>query len=229
MLLSVAMEKTTMDLLTKFGAVTGFVQSDEITLVFPPIFKEEKNEIINNQIFGGRTQKLTSLSASYASIRFNCWLNYEFTSSNVENTIKYNEMIKDKIGRAWFDSRVFGVPTKEDVFNVVCWRYRDTIKNSKSMFAQAYCSHKSLLNKNGKEQIEYCLETSGKDWNESEDRFKYGIFVKKEKFLKPIEINGIRQSNEMVERSRVTSFCKNSFEFSKENVDMLVEKFIMVT
>ena len=70
-ILSKTFEKTTIDLVDKFGAVTGYTQSDEITLVFKPTYKEKDGEISNNQIFGGRTQKISSLVAAYTTRQFN--------------------------------------------------------------------------------------------------------------------------------------------------------------
>ncbi len=68
------MENTAKDLFVEFNAVTAYVQSDEITLVIPPQFSIKHTQtsidgdgaelvepkIKNNQILGGRTQKLAS-------------------------------------------------------------------------------------------------------------------------------------------------------------------------
>lgn len=232
-LLSVAMENTTKDLVDKFGASLGFTQSDEITLVFPPSFIEKDGEIINNQIFGGRTQKMASLISAYTSTRFNYWLETEFkfnVYSKIEfceekSNTEYNAMVMRNFGTAYFDARVFGVPTKEDAFLTVMWRYLDTIKNSKSMFAQAYCSHKSLLNKSGNEQIALCLSQTGNDWYTVDKRYRFGIFVKKEKYLKPVD-NDFSEDNDLVERSRISTFIKDSFELSDENIAFVIDKFI---
>jgi len=114
-LLSVAMENTTNDLISRFGATLGYTQSDEITLVFPPSFIEKDGKITNNQIFAGRTQKMSSLIASYTSIRFNYWLEqglkikYCYETNDAHQEDLYNNMVSDKIGIAFFDARVFGV------------------------------------------------------------------------------------------------------------------------
>lgn len=228
-LLSTAMENTTKDLIERFGVSLGYTQSDEISLIFPPSFTEKDGDITNNQIFGGRTQKMASLIASYTSIRFNYWLKKGYVEYKSEKTdTQYIKMIKDKIGTAWFDARVFGVPTKEDAFLVIMWRYQDCIKNSKSMFAQAYCPHKSLLNKTGNQQISYCLNETGNDWYRVEDRFRFGIFSKKEQYLKPVDnpIMSKEVSNSYCIRTRVCSLSLNSFICNEENIDFVVNKFI---
>jgi len=102
------------------------------------------------------------------------------------------------------------------------WRFQDAIKNSKSMFAQAYCSHTSLLNKTGNQQIAFCLVETGNDWYEVEDRFKFGIFSKKEQYLKNVVVEG---ENQLVQRSRVKSFCLNSFNYNDEKISFVVNKY----
>ena len=246
--LSDAMINTTTALVEHFGAVTGYVQSDEITLVFPPQFKEleveslidnvaglELNEtkVINNQIYGGRTQKIASLIAGYTTLMFNNYLeksikdnladDEEFFSNSFRPTTEEVEFRKqktvylNKIGKAWFDARVFGVPSEDEAFNVIMWRTRDAEKNSRSMFAQSYCSHNSLLNKNGVEQVEFCKETTGKDWETIEDKFKFGILVKRESYTKITE-------NGPVERTKIVTWSEALTSFSIEKVDMIVRK-----
>ena len=90
------MENTAKDLFVEFNAVTAYVQSDEITLVIPPQFSIKHTrtsidgdgselvepKIINNQILGGRTQKLASLIASFATLKFNKHLEEQIISQN---------------------------------------------------------------------------------------------------------------------------------------------------
>lgn len=200
--LSNAMVATTKDLHERFNCYSSFSQSDEITL-FIPALKDSKDNFVEHQ-FGGRTDKLNSLVAAFATKCFNKYLRDEYeklSNQHIDNIIKtklkeyelikesrkYLDIVESKLGEAYFDCRCFGVPSVEEAFNVFMWRSRDCIKNSKSMFAQAYVSHKELQKKNGEEQIEYCLEKTGNDWNQIEERFKYGILIKKELYEKPIE------------------------------------------
>jgi ABC-type uncharacterized transport system auxiliary subunit len=131
-----------------------------------------------------------------------------------------------KSGKAWFDARVFGVPSKEEAFNAVMWRIRDAEKNSRSMFAQTFCSHKELLNKNGKEQTEYCLNKTGNDWNSIDDRYKYGILIKKMEYTKMIELDKIQVFSDVAEvkRTKLVSWSEKLTKFSDENVNLIIRK-----
>ena len=249
--LSTAMISTTRDLHDRFNCYSSFTQSDEITL-FIPVLKDAKDNYIEHQ-FGGRTDKINSLVAAFATMSFNKHLAAEYKkekSQHYENfedsfrlTTEEKESLQklarfeEKLGEAYFDCRCFGVPTIEEAFNVFMWRSRDCIKNSKSMMAQAYVSHKELQNKNGEEQILYCLEKTGKDWNQIEDRFKYGVLIKKELYEKPIE----KRDEEWYElatakildhptctRSRLvqTSIPMNSF--SPELVELISRQYLSI-
>lgn len=224
-LLSTVMEKTSKDLLERFGATIAYTQSDEITLIIPPVFSTAKEEIRNDQIFSGRTQKIASLVSAFTTMKFNHWFRDEFCKLKIEDD--YKKTVESHLDNAWFDARVFGVPTKELACDVIFWRYIDAVRNSKSMFAQAYCSHKSLLNKTAPEQVSFCKETTGNDWHSVEDRFKYGIFVKKEQYFKGIDARLVEEFgvHPLVERSRIVSFSKKSFSSSPENIDFVIEKY----
>jgi tRNA(His) 5'-end guanylyltransferase len=147
----------------EFNASFGYTQSDEITIIIP----ENKIKKGYTHPYNGRVQKIASLSASLASIKF-C------------ETIR--KLKNEKID-AWFDARVFSVP-KLKIVDAVAERKRDAIRNSKSMFSRAYASHNELKNKFADEQIKYVKNKYNKDWNDIDDRFKYGVFIKKEKIIK---------------------------------------------
>ena len=61
-----AMAATATDLLERFGAVTAYTESDEISLLFPP----SEGDTVNLP-FNGRVQKVVSVTAGFASARFN--------------------------------------------------------------------------------------------------------------------------------------------------------------
>ena len=237
--LSEAMVRTTEDLLDRFSAYAAYSQSDEITLYIPSL-KDVSNEhqrIRDNWThqFSGRTQKISSLVAAYTTMRFNKHLrdiyveeleaHREHFEDSFRKTREEDESSKHimrfngKIGNAYFDARVFGVPDKAEVFNSFMFRSRDNEKNSKSQFAQAYCNHKELLHKNGAEQIQYTLEKTGKDWNSIEDKYKYGTLVKKELYMKETESGN-------VQRSRTKRIYQKFTEFSEENVKLICSQYI---
>ena len=233
---SKAMELTAIDAHNEFNATTSYVQSDEITLVLPSLMNTDKHKGQNAPKWchtsGGRTQKLASLVAGFCTMSFN-----KHFKNILENEIGWNEYktdemgkyfnkMKEKIGNAWFDCRVFGVPSDEEAFNAVMWRVRDCTKNSRSMFAQTFCSHKELQNKTGLEQVQFCKEKTGKDWELIEDRFKYGILVKKEKYLKPVSGGSMDYAqNEFVERSRIKTYSEKLI-FSDEAVNKIMRKYL---
>lgn len=210
--LSYAMKNTTIDLVDRFGAVTGYTQSDEISLILPSLLItsniSEKSRMTWEHPFSGRVQKICSLVAAYTTIRFNYHL-----KDHIDFKLKsFSE------GIAYFDTRIYGVPNNEEAFNSILWRARDAEKNSKSMFAQAYCSYKSLLNKNGEEQIKHCLSSTGYDWNDLPEGHKYGILVKKEQYLKKVD-------DIECMRTRIVPFVKH-LEYSQENVDLIMRTYI---
>ncbi len=248
-ILSKAMEATTKDLVEEFQAVVGYTQSDEITLIIPsPKSKKEhynkKDKQDSNHIYNGRVQKIASLCAGFATMVFNRHLVEKITFAqeylaevclevNPKDAIErleYLEILENKKGKAWFDARAWAVPNEIEAFNAVLWRVHDCVKNAKSMFAQSYCSHKSLHGKSGDDQVYFCEYTTGNKWSDVEDRYKYGILVKKEKYIKAqgwddFEVNPRFQQNDAVERSRVISYTE-LLTFSDENVEKLLSKFI---
>lgn len=208
---------TTKDLVERFSAYTGYVASDEITLVLPKMLNTVSNIESNVHIFGGRVQKIVSIVSAYCTIRFNYHLN-EFI--NQETDLNRKEFLKSKLFLAYFDARVFSIETAEEVLNAVIWRQRDYERNSKGSFAHAYCSHKSLLNKNSQEQIEFCFETTGNKWEYIKDGYKYGNIVKREQYQKRIP-----ESEEHCTRSRIISFTEK-LEYSKEDINTIMLKYL---
>lgn len=254
-LLSECMEKTTKDLVERFNAVTGYTGSDEITLVIPMSYTEKqvnslidcdgfelyKPVVTNQQIFTGRTQKIASLISSYTTMMFTKHFNQsivDFENMFIEDKYLDTEycmnrlkFLRHKVNLAYFDARVFGIESDEEVFNNILWRIRDVEKNSKAGFAQAYCSHKSLLNKNSDEQIIFCKESTGRDWNSIDDKFKYGILVKREQYQKLVEESyssqpGIGFIDESVycTRTRIVSFSEK-LTYNPENIAMVMGKY----
>lgn len=238
-ILSKAMELTTKALVKEFKAVTGYTQSDEITLVIPsPTPKKvHYNKLPSQDInhdYSGRVQKIASLTAGFATMVFNIAIDSELedyysvsrmNAKNGELSVEqedYIEILDTKLGKAWFDSRVYGVTSDIEAFNSVLWRVRDAEKNSRSMFAQEYCSHKELQNLTGKEQVIFCKEKTGRDWELIEDRYKYGILVKKEKYGKPADELDAKSKSST--RTRVVSYSEH-LTFSDEAVQKIMSKY----
>lgn len=163
-----AMLYTTRDLVTEFNASTGFTASDEISLVFPQVNPELKQ----NHLFNGRIQKIVSLVAGYTSARFNYYLHRQCTpETNKETSLKMQS------GKAFFDARAFNIPPDE-ALNNISWRMSDCKRNSISIMAQTHFTSKELHKVSGLEMIEK-LKHIGVDWHASPEWYRLGLIVKK--------------------------------------------------
>ncbi len=157
--LSNLMIETTKFLVEETNACMGYTQSDEITLTW-------LNTDFNSQIFfDGKIQKMVSVITSLTTAFFNNELKDYFPDLN-------------KI--ACFDCRVWNVPSKEEGANVFLWREKDAYKNSVSMAARHYYSHKDLENKNNSEMQEM-LWAKNVNYNDYPRFFKRGQFIQKRK------------------------------------------------
>lgn len=139
------------------GAKFAFVQSDEISILLTDF-----NELNTSAWFDGNIQKMTSISASLA-------------------TAKFNELRPNKL--ALFDSRVFTIPTAIEVENYMIWRQQDTVRNSISSVAQSLYSHRELNGKNTNQMQEMCFN-KGVNWNDFDPKLKRGRLIVKETYEK---------------------------------------------
>ena len=156
------------------GAKCAYVQSDEITIVITS-FKYEGDELINGSaFFDYRLCKLQSIIASLATAKFNQLYTLRMINEDSDKSIKQQI---NEIPLSQFDCKCWDVNTYDDMFAWFKFRQNDCIRNSKQQFAQAYCSHKDLLNKNSDEQVEYCKLKTGNDWNTLNGKYKYGRIV----------------------------------------------------
>ena len=148
--------RVTTALMEECNAVIGYTQSDEISLVLKPM------PHIGDYYFGGRIQKICSMLAAVASVKFNYLVHdVEFTK------------LEPRIGKrtAYFDCRAWNVPHMDFAALVLSWRQADSIKNAISMIAQTLYPHKELLNKNSDDKLEmikkagYKMKWSPTAWN----------------------------------------------------------------
>ncbi len=152
--LSDLMVACTEDLCTISGALIGYTQSDEISLVFTP------RTPVYEPWVALKPHKLTSRLASRLTGMFN--------ATN-----------RGALGRgafAQFDARAFSLPTWGEVRNYLLWRERDATKNSISMAASTVYSHAELMGKDGSERQEM-LFAKGINWNDYPPFFKSGTYT----------------------------------------------------
>ncbi len=154
------------------GCIIGYTQSDEISLVLV------NNQSLNSQpYFGNRVQKISSITASMATSRFNRKI-MEFVGCNVE---------------AYFDSRVFSVPYPVEAMNALIWRQQDCIRNS--ILSSAYyeigkvhgrkTAQKMMHGLNVSELQELMFKEVGVNWSKKyEPALKNGTIV----YKKPTEV-----------------------------------------
>ena len=154
------------------NCVFGYQQSDEITLILT-----DYETLTTDAWFGYEVQKLCSISASMATMKFNKALDEQLseyighlltTNTGKENWLSkeedvYTEAVNQAILKgAMFDARCFNIP-KEEVTNLIYWRQIDAIRNSIQSHGQAKFSHKEMMNKNTK-QVKEMLEKIGYNW-----------------------------------------------------------------
>jgi tRNA(His) 5'-end guanylyltransferase len=152
------MVAVTKGLVQQTSALMGYTQSDEITLLW-------YSPDARSQIYlDGKTQKMCSVLASMATWHFNYL---------VPMMLSCNEGMP-----AFFDCRVWTVPTQWEAANAFLWRVQDATKNSISMAAQTVYSHKELHKKHQGDMQEMLFQ-KGINWNDYPAFFKRGTFIQK--------------------------------------------------
>lgn len=186
--MSQAMIETAADLVKTFGAILGYTQSDEISLV---LWHSER-EVTH----GGRYQKLVSRTASRTTAMFR-----KFALANgLEQFVARQE--------PEFDSRAFAMDSLEEVARVILWRELDAVKNAVSMTARSHYSHRQLHLKNTPDMLGMLAE-KGVDFRDYPESFQRGTYLRRVtelRQLSPEEMSDIPEAfrpTEPVLRSRV--------------------------
>jgi tRNA(His) 5'-end guanylyltransferase len=136
------------------GAKLAYWQSDEVSVLLTDF-----DTLTTGAWFDYNIQKICSVSASVATAAFNRLLS------------KYNTKIS-----AQFDARAFNVPLDE-VANYFLWRAKDWHRNSVTMYAQSFFSHKELHGMSVADMHEM-LHDIGKNWTtDVEEIRRNGLFL----------------------------------------------------
>ena len=166
-------DETTKFLVEACDAVIGYTQSDEITLI---LYNGGKPD--SQVFFDGRVSKLTSVLASMATAKFNALV---------------PSILPEKRDRmAFFDARVWTVPTEQEAVNCLLWRELDATRNSIQMAAQALYSHKQLHQKNTSEMQEM-LWQKGINWHDYPARFTRGGYFQRRVIERPFTAEELAQ------------------------------------
>jgi len=145
------------------GCLFGFTQSDEMTFVL-----RNDQSLESTPWFGNRLQKICSIVSSMVTAHFAGQMS--------------------GLPCAYFDTRVFAVPTVQEAINCLIWRQNDAVKNSISCSCYYEVANKvgkktarkMMENLNGKQQQELLFKETGMNWNDYPAYFKRGMGCKKE-------------------------------------------------
>ena len=198
-LLHAIMVQTAADLLEQFNdATTAYTQSDEITLTFPNAIGDDERKLP----FGGKTTKLSTLLASYCSVRFNFnsvrlvdkWpTKEEYIAACPPNQTQLSfapEVLRKRLteGKAHFDARVFTVEDTHEFTNNIKWRSNyDCERNSRTNLGRAFFSTKEMNGLKAREVVEKLKTEKNIDWDSYPMGYKYGTFIKKTKYEKIVQ------------------------------------------
>lgn len=191
-------------------AAIGYVQSDEISLVWD-------GDPDNNQLFfAGKIQKQCSVLASMAAARFAVEIQSNF----------------GQLGTACphFDCRVIQMPTRTEAANMLLWRELDARKNSVSMLARHYFSHKELQNKNQHDMLAM-LADRGIRMEDQMQNFQRGTWLRRvveDRRLTAAELEEIPERHRphpdvVVTRSRVQAQVFPPFNTVRNRVEVIFD------
>lgn len=171
------------------GAKFAFVQSDEISILITDFDK-----IMSQAWFDNNLQKMCSISASLATVKF--------------NQLRWNKESPNFNKIATFDSRVFQISSKTEVMNYFIFRQQDCVRNSIQSVAQSLYSEKELHGKN-QSNLQEMIFQKGINWNNFDPKLKRGRIILKENFEQNNAIRTRWISNECPTFVENTEFLTN--------------------
>lgn len=154
----------------QFKCATSYTHSDEITLIFNHPNQESEH------LFGGRVDKLLSLTASCAGSAFLYNL-----MSFFGDKLNYKEP-------HMFDARLVVFPPEKEyeIVNYMIWRSKgDCTRNFIAMYAEKYLSKKTIVGMTKEKRLE-ALKELGYDLDLETTNFalKHGVFIKYDRSTK---------------------------------------------
>jgi len=158
------------------GCMLAYTQSDEITFAIRSDQTEETTPWFDN-----RVQKIVSVAASVAAATFNHFIP---VLKDENGEVILDDFSKPKrAGVAFFDCRVWPMPSMMEVVNNLIWRQRDCVKNSISSacyyevgrIVGKGTARKMMHKKNQDQQQELLFSEAGVNWNNYPAEFKRGI------------------------------------------------------
>lgn len=159
------MDETAKYLVQETHASVAYTQSDEISLAYPNIDPD------GQLMFDGRSQKLCSILAAMATAKFNQEVMRRLPSHAHKLPL--------------FDARVWQVPSLDLALEAFAWREADATKNSITMYASAFYSHKELHKKSSRDKHDM-LHAKGVNWNDLDAALKRGVYFRRETIVKEL-------------------------------------------
>lgn len=168
------------------GCKLGYTQSDEITLLLT-----DYDTLDTDAWFDNNVQKICSVSASMATMKFNqvfadlvCdWMdeNAVHTGVDIQLPLEARAYTRAKIAGAMFDARCFNIP-EDEVVNCLVWRQQDATRNAIQMLGQCNFSHKELHGKSCNDIQDMLMLQKGINFNDMPTEFKRGVCCVKEEY-----------------------------------------------
>lgn len=178
------------------NACFAYTQSDEISIIMYNGWREE-----TDAWFANRIQKIVSVSASMATMKFN---------SLASGSIR-------RLNNAIFDARAFSVLDMTEAKNYLFWRQLDFMKNSVQMLARSLMSHKQAMNKSVLE-LKDMLDDMGHPWDGIKTNYKYGSAIYKQKISEETSDGLINRSKWFID-DNLTPFNLN-WQFLNEKLEI---------
>jgi tRNA(His) guanylyltransferase len=185
-----AMIETARYLVKETHALVGYVQSDEISLLW------KAPDYTGSIFFDGKITKMTSVLASMAAAAFS-------------RQIRGWKPFEDRYPA--FDARVLQLPLDYEAANMFMWRAQDAVKNAVSMATRAQYSARAMHGQDQRAMLKL-LEGAGVVFDDYPAAFKQGTFLKRvteERGLTKEELEAIpemkRPDELVVMRSRVAT------------------------
>jgi tRNA(His) 5'-end guanylyltransferase len=158
------------------GCKLGYTQSDEITLLLT-----DYDTLTTDAWFDNNVQKICSVSASMATLKFNQYLREateEYFVDRLWETDYLERMSLAITKGAMFDSRCFNIPV-EEVTNCFIWRQQDATRNAIQMLGQCNFTHRELQGKSCSDIQDMLMLQKGINFNDMPTEFKRGVCCRK--------------------------------------------------
>ena len=193
------------------GCKLGYTQSDEITLLLT-----DYDTLTTDVWFGYGVQKICSVAASMATMKFNQSFEVESEKFDILKCCDETGTIIDEDNwqihtfhrkalhkGAMFDARCFNIP-EDEVTNCFVWRQQDATRNAIQMLGQCNFSHKELQKKSCSDIQDMLMTQKGINFNDMPTEFKRGVCCVKgadSKWVVDKEIPIFTQNRDYVERT----------------------------